>query len=114
MKLVVGCERDGFERRPKSAVGGEWIRCSVDIKALYWQVVGCELGGGQKICVGSGGGGAIDVIGIIVVDQLKALDLDLNNIIHPTPIRRTGHFFCVPCLTLLSPNLIRHPLPLKR
>lgn len=68
MKLVVGCERYGFERRPESAVGSQWIRGSVDIKALNWKMVGSELGGGQKICVsGGGGGGAIEVIGIIVV-----------------------------------------------
>ena len=36
MKLVVGCKRDGFERRPESAVGGQWICCSVDIKTLDW------------------------------------------------------------------------------
>ena len=80
-------------------------------------MVGCELGGGQKICFSGGGGGAIDVIGIIVVvDQLKALDLELDNIL-PTPIRWTRHIslFCVPCLvSLTSPNLIRNPLPLKR
>ena len=62
-------------------------------------MVGCELGGGQKICVsGGGGGGAIDVIRIIVVvDQLKALDLELHNIL-PTPIRWTRHIFFV-CFT---------------
>ena len=52
-------------------------------------MVGCELGGGQKICVsgGGGGGGAIDVIrSIVVVDQLKALEVELHNIL-PTPIR---------------------------
>ena len=54
-------------------------------------MVGCELGGGQEISVG-GGGGAIDVIGIIVVDQLKSLDLNLNDIL-PTPIRWTRHFY---------------------
>ena len=55
-------------------------------------MVGCELGGGQKICF-SGGGGAIDVMRIIVVvDQLKALDLELNNILS-TPIRWTRHIF---------------------
>lgn len=92
MKLVIRRERDCFERRPKSAVGGQWIRCRMDIKTVNWQVVGCEFGGGQKISVGRGGG-AIDVIGIIVVDQLKALDLNLNNIVRPTPIRWTRHFF---------------------
>ena len=52
-----------------------------------------ELGGGQKFSVGGGGGrGAIDVIGIIVVDQLKALD---NDILPPAPVRWARHF-CVP------------------
>ena len=36
MKFVVGRERDSFERRPESAVGSQWIRCSVDIKTLDW------------------------------------------------------------------------------
>ncbi len=55
-------------------------------------MVGCELGGGKEVFGGGGGGGAIDVIGIVVVYQLKALDLHLNNIISPTPVRRTRHF----------------------
>ena len=54
----------------------------------------CELGGGEEI-FGGGGGGAIDVIGVVVVYQLKALDLHLNNILSPTPICRTRHFFFV-------------------
>ena len=52
-------------------------------------MVGCELGGGQKFGVG---GGVIEKMGIIVVDQLKTLDLDLNNILSPVPVRRTRHF----------------------
>ncbi len=36
MKLVVGCERNGFEGRPKSAVGGQWIRRGFDVKTLDW------------------------------------------------------------------------------
>ena len=36
MKLVIGRERDRFERRPESAVGGQWVRCSVEIKASNW------------------------------------------------------------------------------
>ena len=36
MKLVVGRERDSFERRPESAVGSQWIGCSFDTKALNW------------------------------------------------------------------------------
>lgn len=50
-------------------------------------MVGSKLRGGQKTCVsGGGGGGAIDVIGVIVVvEQVKALDLEFNNIL-PTPI----------------------------
>lgn len=58
-------------------------------------MMGCELGGGQKISVGGSGGGAIEMIRIIVVDQLKALYLDLNNILRPTPIRWTRHFWFV-------------------
>lgn len=36
MKLVVGRQRDSFEKRPKSAVGCQWVRSSVDIEAVNW------------------------------------------------------------------------------
>ena len=95
MKLVVGRERNCLEGRPESAVGGQRVRGGADIKSLNWQVVGCKFGCGQEILVG-GGGGAIEVgevimVRMVVVHQVKALDLHLNVMFPPpTPIRG-GH-----------------------
>ena len=64
-------------------------------------MVRCELGGGQEVLGGGGGGGAIDMIRFVVVYQLKTLDLQRNDIVSHTPIRRTRHcttFFCCSAL----------------
>ncbi len=94
MKLVVGRKRDCLEGRPESAVGGQRVRRGADIESLNWQVVGCKFGCGQEILLGGVGGGAIEVgvgevvlVRMVVVYQLKALDLHLNNVTPPTPIR---------------------------
>ena len=34
MKLVVGRERNSFERGPERAVGSQWVHCIVDIDTL--------------------------------------------------------------------------------